>query len=39
MVVKRLKGYSQEELLQEAAAFSGKRYFRIGNRTAMLYID
>ena len=25
---KRLKGYSQEELLQEATAFSGKRYFR-----------
>ena len=24
---KRLKGYSQEELLQEATAFSGKRYF------------
>ena len=36
---KRLKGYSQEELLQEAAAFSGKRYFRSENRTAMLYID
>ena len=25
---KRLKGYSQEDLLQEAVAFSGKRYFR-----------
>ena len=36
---KRLKGYSQEELLQEARAFSGKRYFRSENRTAMLYID
>ena len=36
---KRLKGYSQEDLLQEAAAFSGNRYFRSENRTAMLYID
>ena len=36
---KRLKGYSQEDLLQEASAFSGKRYFRSENRTAMLYID
>ena len=36
---KRLKGYSQEDLLQEAAAFSGKRYFRSENRIAMLYID
>ena len=36
---KRLKGYSQEELLQEATAFSGKRYFRSENRTAMLYMD
>ena len=36
---KRLKGYSQEDLLQEAIAFSGKRYFRSENRTAMLYID
>ena len=36
---KRLKGYSQEDLLQEAVAFSGKRYFRSENRTAMLYID
>lgn len=36
---KRLKGYSQEDLLQEAVAFSGKRYFRLENRTAMLYID
>ena len=36
---KRLKGYSQEELLQEATAFSGKRYFRSENRTAMLYIN
>ena len=36
---KRLKGYSQEELLQEATDFSGKRYFRSENRTAMLYID
>ena len=35
----RLKGYSQEDLLQEAVAFSGKRYFRSENRTAMLYID
>ena len=36
---KRLKGYSQEDLLQEAAAFSGKFYYRSENRTAMLYID
>ena len=36
---KRLKGYSQEDLLQEARAFPGKRYFRSENRTAMLYID
>ena len=36
---KRLKGYSQEDLLQESKAFSGKRYFRSENRTAMLYID
>ena len=36
---KRLKGYSQEDLLQEAASFSGKHYFRSENRTAMLYID
>lgn len=36
---KRLKGYSQEDLLQEARAFSGKRYFRSENRTALLYID
>ena len=36
---KRLKGYSQEDLLQEATAFSGKRYFRSENLTAMLYID
>ena len=36
---KRLKGYSQEDVLQEARAFSGKRYFRSENRTAMLYID
>ena len=36
---KRLKGYSQEELLQEATAFTGKHYFRSENRTAMLYID
>ena len=36
---KRLKGYSQEDLLQEARAFSGKRYYRSENRTAMLYID
>ena len=36
---KRLKGYSQEDLLQEAVAFSGKRYFRSENRTAMLYFD
>ena len=28
---KRLKGYSQEDLLQEATAFSGKRYFRSEN--------
>ena len=36
---KRLKGYSQEDLLQEATAFTGKYYFRSENRTAMLYID
>lgn len=36
---KRLKGYSQEDLLQEAVAYPGKRYFRSKNRTAMLYID
>ena len=36
---KRLKGYSQEDLLQEAVAFSGKPYFRSENRTAMVYID
>ena len=37
--LKCLKGYSQEDLLQEARAFSGKHYFRSENRTAMLYID
>lgn len=36
---KRLKGYSQEDLLQEAESFSGKFYYRSENRTAMLYID
>ena len=36
---KRLKGYSQEDLLQEVKAFSGKFYYRSENRTAMLYID
>ena len=36
---KRLKGYSQEDLLQEAKAFSGKFYYRSENRTAMLYFD
>lgn len=36
---KRLKGYSQEDLLQEAKSFSGKFYYRSKNRTAMLYID
>ena len=36
---KRLKGYSQEDLLQEARAFSGKFYYRSENRTAMLYFD
>ena len=36
---KRLKGYSQEDLLQEAKSFSGKLYYRSENRTAMLYID
>ena len=36
---KRLKGYSQEDLLQEARAFTGKLYYRSENRTAMLYID
>ena len=35
---KRLKAYSQEDLLQEARAFTGKRYSD-RNRTAMLYID
>ena len=32
---KRLKGYSQEDLLQEAKSFSGKFYYRSENRTAM----
>ena len=36
---KRLKGYSQEDLLQEAKAFTGKFYYRSENRTAMLYFD
>ena len=36
---KRLKGYSQEDLLQEARAFTGKLYYRSENRTAMLYFD
>lgn len=36
---KRLKGYSQEDLLQEAKSFSGKFYYRSENRTAMLYIN
>lgn len=36
---KRLKGYSQDDLLQESKAFTGSRYFRSENRTAMLYID
>ena len=36
---KRLKGYSQEDLLQEAKAFTGKLYYRSENRTAMLYFD
>ena len=36
---KRLTGYSQEDLLQEAKAFSGKFYYRSENRTAMLYFD
>ena len=36
---KRLKGYSQEDLLLEARAFSGKFYYSSENRTAMLYID
>ena len=36
---KRLKGYSQEDLLQEANAFTGKLYYRSENRTAMLYFD
>ena len=36
---KRLKGYSQEDLLQEAKSFSGKFYYRSENRTAMLYFD
>ena len=36
---KRLKGYSQEDLLQEAKAFTGKLYYRSDNRAAMLYID
>ena len=35
----RLKGYSQEDLLQEAKAFTGKLYYRSENRTAMLYFD
>ena len=36
---KRLKGYSQEDLLQEAKAYTGKLYYRSENCTAMLYID
>ena len=36
---KRLKGYSQEDLLQEAKAYTGKLYYRSENRSAMLYID
>lgn len=36
---KRLKGYSQEDILQEAKAYTGKLYYRSENRTAMLYID
>lgn len=36
---KRLKGYSQEDLQQEAKSFSGKFYYRSENRTAMLYFD
>ena len=36
---KRLKGYSQEDLLQEAKAYTGKLYYRSENRTAMLYFD
>ena len=36
---KRFKGYSQEDLLQEAKSFSGKLYYRSENRTAMLYFD
>ena len=36
---KRLKGYSQEALLQEAESLSVKFYLRSVNRTAMLYID
>ena len=36
---KRLKGYSQEDLLQESKAYTGKLYYRSENRTAMLYID
>ena len=33
------QGYSQEDLLQEAKAYTGKLYYRSENRTAMLYID
>ena len=36
---KRLKGYSQEDLLQEAKSFSGKFYYRSESRTAMVYFD
>ena len=36
---KRLKGYSQEDLLQEAKAYTDKLYYRSENRTAMLYFD
>ena len=36
---KCLKGYSQEDLQQEAKSFSGKLYYRSENRTTMLYID
>ena len=34
---KRLKGYSQEDLLQEAVAFSGSRYFRSKSHSYVIY--
>lgn len=35
----KLSGYNQEELLEQAHAYSGNLSFRSENRTAMIYID